>query len=1313
MRRHQAFSILFSVAWLSQSTGGFAALSREDLNWVPSQTESTALHQPSGSASSAVFSRIVELSAMPKVRYREMSVDLTKGKAVNLLQALGSVKMKDRASRATLESEFFEAPMQFVSLGARWRTTSPSGLMIKVRGSLDGVTWTDWHTLSDNETPDEGNDPSTMSSSLIYLGPSIRFIQYTLTFSASNSEANELSNLILVFINPGETPKWKLNDLEIKREISASAGKPPIVSRTSWGCPDGESSPQFPPTYTTVTHLIIHHTATRNSATDWPAEVRSIWTYHTYSNKWGDIGYNYLIDPNGIVYEGRAGGDNVVGAHFSCQNDNTMGVALLGTYSSSLPTTNALNSLDNLLAWKCAEESLDPLGSSFHPGTALTLHTISGHRDANPSLKICKVNGRLKTTTCPGNTLYNNLSEIRAEVDQRIAPGAVSVTLSANPTSSVAPLDGVTLSAMVGGSAQGTINYTFYCNRADAGTNITPNPSAKFDGVRNNPMTVAGLCNYPSPGTYTANVIAERGSGAAESRVPITVSSVGSTCRLLILASNNTSGGGIPTASPANSASCSSGQYTAGQRITVTASPSAGWSVGSWVGTQNDASMSATNSVLMPDARLRVTVNYIQPPAIGAPALSGEGADGITPNSATLHASVNPNGLSTNVSFKYGIGVPASFLSTPSQNIGSVQQVLPFSANLASLSCGATYTYYASATNSAGTATGLSQIFSTSPCGATLTILTTSVPDAAPNQPYSVQLTASGGTGSGYVWSLQAGTLPFGLTLNAQTGVISGTPTQGGTSSGFTVGVRDSGGNSTNRRYSLYVQQTPGPTITSSAPSSFVFSVGAPYTRPNSITYLAEGGQAPYSWQATGLPPGLQIDPAGGFLFGTPSQAGSFQAEIMVSDSLEESASLAAMLRVVVNALIITDSSGHTPPNPPAGTLGTSYQFYFAAQGGSLSGYTWSISQGTLPPGLGAQKPAGCTSSTCAFVISGTPTQGGTFSFTVTVSDSLGDTTSQVATIIINTGIPPSIQTVRLPIATIGSAYSTPLAASSGTPNYRWSFVGASPDPGIQLSPSGVLSGTPTLTNDCPTGATDGPAIWVGPNYPTRYFSVQVTDAAGQSATTNLCLVSYHPLPQLTDAEPPSVIVDGQNHTITVHGTNLRNDSMLEVGSNSPSPTTYVSPTTVTFNLYPAPGGAFSTSPGGGVYGETTYALKIVQPYASFATSSINFAIFDPPPTVSSVTAVLTNSSQPCRTNVSCELVVTGTGLVYSTSYLVVESSQSLSRDVYPSTAIPWTQVTAGIFSVSTAGTYTLRVTNISQPSGQPAIVNIPFTVQP
>ena len=90
--------------------------------------------------------------------------------------------------------------------------------------------------------------------------------------------------------------------------------------------------------------------------------------------------------------------------------------------------------------------------------------------------------------------------------------------------SGTAPLNGVDLKATVSGTAVGTINYTFYCNRSDSGTNITAGWDAKPDGTSINPYTVSNICNYSSAGTYTAKVIAERGGLAAEDRVTITVS---------------------------------------------------------------------------------------------------------------------------------------------------------------------------------------------------------------------------------------------------------------------------------------------------------------------------------------------------------------------------------------------------------------------------------------------------------------------------------------------------------------------------------------------------------------------------------------------------------------------------------------------------------------------------------------------------------------------------------------------------------------------------------------------------------------------
>jgi hypothetical protein len=110
-----------------------------------------------------------------------------------------------------------------------------------------------------------------------------------------------------------------------------------------------------------------------------------------------------------------------------------------------------------------------------------------------------------------------------------LVPGAkcgstpLSVSLSATPRDGSAPLNGVDLTATVSGTATGTINYTFYCNRPDAGTDITPGWNAKFDNSNESQKTGFDLCNYGIPGTYTAKVIAERGTGAAEARATITV----------------------------------------------------------------------------------------------------------------------------------------------------------------------------------------------------------------------------------------------------------------------------------------------------------------------------------------------------------------------------------------------------------------------------------------------------------------------------------------------------------------------------------------------------------------------------------------------------------------------------------------------------------------------------------------------------------------------------------------------------------------------------------------------------------------------
>jgi hypothetical protein len=193
------------------------------------------------------------------------------------------------------------------------------------------------------------------------------------------------------------------------------AGSPPIIPRSGWGA--DESIRRAAPLYAdTVRLAIVHHTVNTNDYT--PAQsaaiVRGIYTYHVKGNGWNDIGYNFLVDKYGQVFEGRYGGVDrpVVGAHSLGFNTGSVGVAVIGTYQTTQISSAAQRALVQLLAWRLDVAHVDPLstatmtsgGNSKYPaGTQVTLHAISGHRDVYP-------------TDCPGNALYARLPAIAQQV---------------------------------------------------------------------------------------------------------------------------------------------------------------------------------------------------------------------------------------------------------------------------------------------------------------------------------------------------------------------------------------------------------------------------------------------------------------------------------------------------------------------------------------------------------------------------------------------------------------------------------------------------------------------------------------------------------------------------------------------------------------------------------------------------------------------------------------------------------------------------------------------------------------------------------
>ncbi|WP_030194054.1 peptidoglycan recognition protein [Streptomyces sp. NRRL S-87] len=188
--------------------------------------------------------------------------------------------------------------------------------------------------------------------------------------------------------------------------------RPRIVTRKGWGADESLREKGF--VYTgTVKAAFVHHSASGNNYTcaQAPAVLRSLYRYHVLSSGWRDFGYNFAVDKCGTVYEGRAGGvaKPVMGAHTMGFNTNSMGIAVLGTFTDTNPPDAAVKAVARLTAWKLGLFGANPLatttlksggGNKFAKGKLVKMNVISGHRDGF-------------ATECPGRKLYSKLGTTR------------------------------------------------------------------------------------------------------------------------------------------------------------------------------------------------------------------------------------------------------------------------------------------------------------------------------------------------------------------------------------------------------------------------------------------------------------------------------------------------------------------------------------------------------------------------------------------------------------------------------------------------------------------------------------------------------------------------------------------------------------------------------------------------------------------------------------------------------------------------------------------------------------------------------------
>ncbi len=315
---------------------------------------------------------------------------------------------------------------RFSMVAVTWaQQASPATVGVEVRTRYDGH-WSSWTQLVT-----DGDGPSAAEDATVRAGTAPLWVKHAtgVEVAVYARGPRRLAALEVDTIDPGTSASDSTltgspsSDSAFQGTVGTDAATtatgphagtfpsiPTIVTRAGWGADESLGDTCWDPKYgTTFKAVIVHHTAGSNDYTkdEAAAVVRGILAYHTVSRGWCDIGYNFLIDRYGTIYEGRAGGirQPVRGAHGGDYNVDTTGISLMGNFDLAQPTRAAKHALVQLIAWR--------LGAAYHGAYGRVFlydgkfNRISGHRD-------------VMQTSCPGRYVYAWLPTLRQRVEARL-----------------------------------------------------------------------------------------------------------------------------------------------------------------------------------------------------------------------------------------------------------------------------------------------------------------------------------------------------------------------------------------------------------------------------------------------------------------------------------------------------------------------------------------------------------------------------------------------------------------------------------------------------------------------------------------------------------------------------------------------------------------------------------------------------------------------------------------------------------------------------------------------------------------------------
>ena len=291
------------------------------------------------------------------------------------------------------------APRAFDLLGVKWSAPAKVTVAVRARSVRTG-RWSGWVRADESADAPDGA-PALRGTGPVWTGRSDRY-QLRLSRPARGVHVD------FVRAHVGRVSASR------PAARAADAGQPSIIPRGQWA--GNQCNPKGTPEYGNVQMAFVHHTDGANdyAPSDSAAIVLAICRFHRDDNGWNDIGYNFLVDKYGQIFEGRAGGIDrpVVGAQAQGYNDQSTGVSSLGTFNTVGQTDAGLKALSQLIAWRLSIAGVPVAGkvtlisrgggdNKYPSGTPVTFDRISGHRDGD-------------ATDCPGDALYAQLPDIRA-----------------------------------------------------------------------------------------------------------------------------------------------------------------------------------------------------------------------------------------------------------------------------------------------------------------------------------------------------------------------------------------------------------------------------------------------------------------------------------------------------------------------------------------------------------------------------------------------------------------------------------------------------------------------------------------------------------------------------------------------------------------------------------------------------------------------------------------------------------------------------------------------------------------------------------